>query len=486
MRMVLENLQKERLKKLDNLKKLGVNPYPAKASRKQNIKDALDMMGKKVAVVGRIRSLRPHGKITFADLEDESGKIQLLFRQDSLNKYELLPNLDLGDFIEVAGEIIKTNAGETTVDVSDFNLLTKSIRPLPSDWYGLKDAETRFRKRYLDLLINPELKDYFRKKALFWQSIREYLLKDGGLEVETPVLVPTTGGADARPFETHHHAQNTNLYLRISPELYLKRLLVGGFEKVFEIGRIFRNEGIDDEHLQDYTQMEMYWAYQDYEWLMGFVEGMTKKVIKDVFGSLKTEWKDQTINWGVSWPRVSYTNLLNEKWKVDVEKLSVEDLYELAKKLEVKVEPNLGKGRLLDYLYKKTIRPDLIQPMFLIDFPVEVEPLAKRIPDKEGLVERIQILAMGSELGKGFSELNDPIDQLERFKEQQNLRDSGDEEAQMMDADYVEALEYGMPPAAGFAYSERLFAMLMDKPIREMVFFPTMKPEIIQKKGKKK
>ena len=262
--------------------------------------------------------------------------------------------------------------------------------------------------------------------------------------------------------------------------------MVGGFKKVFEIGRIFRNEGIDDEHLQDYTQMEMYWAYQDYEWLMGFVEGMTKKVIKDVFGSLKTEWKDQTINWGVSWPRVSYTNLLNEKWKVDVEKLSVEDLYELAKKLEVKVEPNLGKGRLLDYLYKKTIRPDLIQPMFLIDFPVEVEPLAKRIPDKEGLVERIQILAMGSELGKGFSELNDPIDQLERFKEQQNLRDSGDEEAQMMDADYVEALEYGMPPAAGFAYSERLFAMLMDKPIREMVFFPTMKPEIIQKKGKKK
>lgn len=488
--MALENLQKERLKKLKNIKRLGVDPYPAsvqtsagKAANRISTADAKKLMGKKVLVAGRLRSLRPHGKITFADLEDASGKIQLFFPQSDLpDKYDFLANLDLGDFIQAEGEVFKTQAGEITVKVSSYQLLTKSLRPLPSNWYGLKDTEERLRKRYLDLLVNPEIKEQFILKSKFWSSIREFLIKKGFLEVETPVLQPIPGGGDARSFTTHHFAQNMKLYLRISPELYLKRLLVGGFEKVFEIGRIFRNEGIDDEHLQDYTQMEFYWAYADYNELMDFVEEMYQVAIKETFGKLITTWQGNKIDWSGKWPKVDYFTLLSKEWGLDAQKASSEELYKLAEKLKVKVEPNLGRGRLLDYIYKKTIRPKLIQPQFLINPPVEVEPLAKRDDKNPEVVQRMQVLAMGSELGKGFSELNDPLDQKQRFKEQMELRKKGDEEAQMMDEDFVEALEYGMPPAAGFGFSERLFSMLMDKPVREMVIFPTMKPE----KGKKK
>jgi lysyl-tRNA synthetase class 2 len=419
--------------------------------------------------------LRPHGKIAFADLEDESGKMQLFFQQDNTQNFDFLPNLDIGDFLEVSGEVFKTQAGEITVRVSAFKLLTKSILPLPSDFYGLKDTEERLRKRYLDLLLNPEVKDLFRKKALFWSTIRQFMLDRDFLEVDMPILENIPGGADARPFITHHNALDIDLYLRISLELPLKRLLVGGYEKVFEIGRIFRNEGIDAEHLQDYTQIEFYWAYADYNDLMKLVQEMYQKVIMALFGKLETNWQGQTIDWSGEWPKKSYTDLLNEHWKVDIEQMSVEDLYELAKKYKVTVEPNLGKGRLLDYIYKKTIRPNLIQPMFVVDYPVEVEPLAKRIPQKPNLVQRMQVLAMGSELGKGFSELNDPMDQRERFEEQMKLRAAGDDEAQMMDEDYVEAMEYGMPPNTGFGVSERLFSMLMDRPIRETVIFPTMR-----------
>jgi len=483
--MALDNLQKERLKKLKNIEKLGINPYPAKAVRKQTTGQAQKMLGKKVFVAGRLRSLRPHGKITFADLEDASGKIQLFFSQNDLpEKYDFLNNLDLGDFISAEGEVFKTQAGEITVKVSSFELLTKSLRPLPPSWYGLKDVEERYRKRYLDLLMNPEIKEQFILKSKFWANARKYMTEHDFLEVETPVLEQTPGGADARPFKTHHFAQNIPLYLRISPELHLKRLLVGGFEKVFEVGRIFRNEGIDDEHLQDYTQLEFYWAYSNYDELMNFVEDMYKTIIKETFGTLITCWQGNKIDWGKKWPRVEYFKLLSEHWKIDAEKLTVEDLYNLADKLKVKVEPNLGKGRLLDYIYKKTIRPQLLQPQFLINPPLDVEPLAKRLEDNSELVQRMQILAMGSELGKGFSELNDPTDQKKRFEEQMKLRKKGDVEAQMMDKDFVEALEYGMPPAAGFGFSERLISMILDKPVREMVFFPIMKPIMKPKKEK--
>ncbi len=502
--MALEEVKKDRLKKLANIKNLGIDPYPAKAERKQAVAQALDLLGKKVTVVGRIRSLRPHGKIAFADLEDESGKIQLLFTEmgsrlrgnDSRGSgndkgrsgndkkewnggggFDFLNNLDLGDFLEASGEVIKTQAGQTTVQVDDFRLLTKSLRPLPVEHFGLKDTEERLRKRYLDLILNPEVKEMFRLKTKFWASLRSFLIEKGFLEVETPVLQAIPGGADARPFVTHHNAQDMDLYLRISLELPLKRLLVGGFEKVFEIGRIFRNEGIDDEHLQDYTQLEFYWAYADYNQLMDFVQEMYQRVISETFGRLTTSWHGHEINWEGDWSRMDYTQLLDEYWKVKTSEMSVDDLYELAKKLGVNVEPKLGKWRLLDYLYKKTIRPKIIQPMFVINHPVEVEPLAKRLESDLTKVQRMQVLATGSELGKGFSELNDPIDQKERFVEQEKLRKGGDEEAQMMDEDFVEALEYGMPPAAGFGISERLFWRLVDKTARECVFFPTMRAE---------
>lgn len=472
------NFRQIRLEKLEKIKALGWNPYPASFDKKQTVADSLKSLGKKVKTAGKIFSYREHGNIAFADIKDESGKIQLFLQKKLLGEnYKNLKLLDIGDYIGVEGEVIKTTAGEISIAPTSYTLLTKSLSPIPSEFFGIKDAETKFRKRYLDLILNPELREIFRKKNLFWQTIRDYLVKDGGLEVETPVLVNTTGGADARPFTTHHNSFDMDVYLRISPELYLKRLLVAGYEKVFEIGRIFRNEGVSDEHLQDYTQMEMYWAYRDYEWLMDFVEKMTQEIIKKVFGSLKTKWKEHAIDWSGKWPRVEFTKLLSEKWKVDVEKMSVKELYVLAEKLKVKVEPNLGRGRILDHLYKKTIRPSLIQPMYIINHPVEVEPLAKRLESNPNNVQRMQILAMGSELGKGFSELNDSLDQYERFQEQQALRDAGDEEAQMMDEDFVQALEYGMPPAAGFAYSERLFAMLMDKPVRELQFFPLMKPQ---------
>lgn len=489
--MAIDALQKERLKKLKNIEKLGINPYPAsvttsagKPSDRIIIQDARKMLGKKVFVAGRLRSFRPHGKITFTDLEDESGKIQLFFSQNELpGEYDFLNNLDLGDFLSAEGEIFKTNAGEITVKVSSFKLLTKSIRPLPSNWYGLKDTEERLRKRYLDLLINPEIRELFRLKSKFWAQMRKHMVDNGFMEVEAGVLEPIPGGADARPFITHMNALDIDLYLRISLELPLKRLLVGGFEKVFEIGRIFRNEGIDDEHLQDYTQLEFYWAYADYNQLMDFVQVMYQKIISETFGKLKMSWQGHLINWAGKWPKVEYSDLLNKNWNVDVDKMSVKDLYQLAKKLEVKVEPNLGKGRLLDYLYKKTIRPKLIQPMFVINHPVEVEPLAKRLENDQSKVQRMQVLAMGTELGKGFSELNDPIDQRLRFEDQMKLRAEGDEEAQMMDEDYVEAMEYGMPPNAGFGISERLFWFLVDKPARECVLFPLMRPE---KKKKRK
>lgn len=475
--MEINPLKQARLEKLAKLKELGIDPYPAQSVKTDSVAACLDSEGKTVTTAGRLFSYREHGNIAFADLKDESGKIQLFFRKNLLgDRFKQLRLLDIGDFIQVSGEVVKTTAGEISIAPTDYVLLTKSLLPIPSEHFGLKDPEIRLRKRYLDLLMNPELRETFKKKTIFWQTIRNYLVSKDFLEVETPVLQAIPGGADARPFITHHNAQDMDLYLRISLELPLKRLLVGGFEKVFEIGRIFRNEGIDDEHLQDYTQLEFYWAYADYNQLMDMIQEMYQKVIKETFGGLKTTWRDQEIDWNGNWPRIEYTTLLDEQWQVDTAKMSVDDLYALAEKLQVNVEPNLGKGRLLDYMYKKTIRPHLIQPMFVMNHPVEVEPLAKRLPSQPEHVQRMQILAMGSELGKGFSELNDPIDQRERFEEQVKLREAGDEEAQMMDEDYVESLEYGMPPAAGFGISERLFAMLVDKPVREMVFFPTMKP----------
>lgn len=473
-----EKLLRVRLEKLGKIRKLGVDPYPAKAAKKQTVVQCLSSIGETVITAGRIMGIRSHGGSTFADLVDQSAKIQLFFSQDKLSivNRQLLTLLDIGDFIQVAGKVDKTQAGEITVFIDDFKLLTKSLKPIPPSFYGLKDIEVRLRKRYLDLIANPEGRDLFTQKAKFWQAVRDYLTQNNFLEVETPALEAVPGGADARPFVTHHHALDTDFYLRISLELYAKRLLVAGFEKIFEIGKIFRNEGVDAEHLQDYLQMEFYWAYADYENLMDFVQDYYRFIVKETFGLTKTKNGKNELDWGKTWSKIDYFDSFRQEVGVDLaQNPNIDTLYKLATKVGGQPTKKMGEGRLIDQIFKKAIRPKIIQPSFLINHPVSVSPLAKRNPKNPASVQRVQVMAAGTEVGNGFSELNDPVDQKERFEEQQKLRKAGDEEAQMADYDFLEALEYGMPPAAGFGLSQRFFAVLVDKPIRETVFFPTVK-----------
>ena len=472
----------DKLEKLEKIKSLGINPYPSKINLKGKhilISIARESMDKEVLITGRVWSLRVHGGVIFADLKDSSGIIQILFQKKTLNeKFEILSLIDTGDFLAVNGSVIKTQAGEITVSVEDFQILTKSIKQLPSTWYGLKDTEERYRQRYVDLLLNDELRDIFIKKSIFWNSMRNFLIEKGFLEVETPVLENTAGGADAKPFITHHDALDIDLYLRISMgELWQKRLMVAGFDKTFEIGRQFRNEGLSREHLQDYTQMEFYWAYVNYEDSMKLVEEMYKFVAKETFGKLKFEIGGESVNLERNWEKIDYTETINEKIKIDISKATIKEIETKLKDLKTDYDKNLSKSRLIDLLWKH-VRKEIVGPVFLVGHPVEVSPLAKRIESKPENVERYQAIIAGSEMGNGYSELNDPIDQAERFKEQQKLRDSGDLEAQMNDWDFVRALEYGMPPVSGFGVSERLFSFLVDKPIKETVLFPLLRPEI--------
>ncbi len=479
---MLDLIIEERKKKLKEIREKGINPYPEKAKKTMPVAEAIKSFAslsrskKKVYFTGRIRSLRDQGGVFFLDLSDESGSIQGVFKKDNIDDFDFWKkNLDSGDFIELSGPLFKTKKGQKSVESKSIKLIGKSLRPLPVDFYGLQDVETRLRKRYLDIILDSKVKDLFIKKSRFWGTFRSVLLENGFLEVETPVLESVPGGAEAEPFRTHHNALDTDYYLRISLEITLKKLLVAGYEKIFEIGRIFRNEGIDAEHLQDYTQLEFYWAYADYNDLMKFIEKMYKKVIKNTCSGLITESKGQKINWGGKWPKVDYYQIFKEKSGLDLEKATTEELFHKAVAENLKPDHSLGRGRIIDILFKKLARPGLVQPCFLVDPPADIEPLAKRIPNAPHKVARFQVLAAGTELGKGFSEANDPVDQRERFEEQMKLREKGDVEAQQLDEDFLEALEYGMPPAAGFGISERLFAVLMDKPIRETVFFPLMR-----------
>jgi len=463
------------------------NPYPASVKRDFGLAEFLKKFTaflnskKTFYITGRVRALRDQGKIIFCDLEDGSGRAQVILSEKELKNFETIKAaLDIGDFLEIQGSTFKTQRGEKSILAKSGRIITKSLRPLPTDWYGLEDIETKLRKRYLDLILNPETKAIFVKKSVFWASARNYLNNSGFLEVETPVLESIPGGAEAEPFKTHHNALDADFYLRISLELPLKKLLVGGFEKVFEIGRIFRNEGIDREHLQDYTQMECYWAYADYEDMMKFVEGLYKTIIKKTFGLFKIKSGDKVIDWGKKWPKVEYYGIFKKNTGIDLASAGIEELRRKVESLKIETGLDLdkfGKGRLIDSIFKRTVRPELINPCFLVNPPVEVEPLAKRLEKDAGKVARFQVMALGTELGKGFSELNDPIDQRKRLEEQMKLRKMGDKEAQQLDEDFLEALEYGMPPAAGFGMSERLFSVLMDKPIRETVFFPLMRPK---------
>lgn len=481
---MIEALRDERIKKLEKLKESGIDSYPQNSKRTLSLFSArqdfskLFKAKKKLWLAGRILSIRDQGNIIFLDLEDESGKLQAVLLKKNIKNFSIFKGgLDRGDFINVYGLLFKTKSGEISLEVKEVNILAKSLLPIPSEWYGVEDPDLRLRARYLELLTDPITKDIFRKKSAFWQAFREFLLKENFLEVETPVLESVTGGAEAEPFKTHLKALDIDLYLRISLELSLKKLIVGGYEKVFEIGRIFRNEGIDKEHLQDYTQLEFYWAYHEYNDLMKLVEKMYKFVIKKSVGTYRTTYDGKKIDWGKKWKTVDYVSSFKKAVDLDPLTATDDELFSLAKNKGFGPERQMGRGRLIDLIFKKTVRPTLIQPCFLVDPPVDIEPLAKRHRKDSRRVERFQILAGGTELGKGFTELNDPLDQRQRFEQQAKLREAGDTEAQMMDEGFVEALEYGMPPTAGFGISERLFAVLMDKPVRETVFFPLMRPK---------
>jgi lysyl-tRNA synthetase class 2 len=410
-----------------------------------------------------------------------TARIQVLLKQEEVGDAQFsffLDTLDTGDFIEATGILFETKTAEKTLQVSSFKLLAKSVLPLPSDHFGIADEETRLRKRYLDILFDPATKELFVQKAKFWQAFRNFLLREGFIEMYMPVLEPTTGGAEAEPFVTHHNALGRDFYLRISLELPLKKMLVAGYEKVFELGRIFRNEGISATHLQDYTQLEFYWAYADFDQLLDFWQRLYQYVIKETFGTLQISAEGQMTDWGGTWERVNYLELFQQSTGIDLEVATDDELRQYCDAQGILYENFAGRGRLIDVIFKK-IRISLPtdRPIFLINQPIELEPLAKKVPGNPRLVQRAQLIAYGSELGKGFGELNDPLDQRGRFVEQEKLRQAGDKEAQMIDEGYVEAMEYGMPPAAGFGVSERLFAMLAGRPVREAVVFPPMKEE---------
>ncbi|MBI3963581.1 MAG: lysine--tRNA ligase [Candidatus Kerfeldbacteria bacterium] len=476
--------REDRRWKLERLRSMGLDPYPSLVERTHTIADFLRAFAAhvqkrdEVVVVGRIRTIRRHGGSTFVLIEDGTAQMQVYIRRDRVGaaSYELVRTyVDPGDYVGVRGAAFTTKTGQQSLDATAFRILTKALRPLPEKYHGLRDTETRLRKRYLDLLASEDVRALFRQKARFWQSIRTFLLAHDFLEVETPVLENVPGGADAEPFVTHHRALDRDFFLRISLELPLKRLLVGGFERVFEIGRIFRNEGISSEHLQDYTQLEFYWAFADYTQLMSFVEELYQSAIQTVTGSLTVASRGRTIDWKSPWKRYDYYELFQTYVSLDLRKATEADLKAALATNTIPHDGVVGRGRSIDLLYKTLVRPHLQEPGFLLDPPVDIEPLAKRHPDDPQRVQRFQVVAWGTELGKGFSELNDPGDQRERFLEQQALRTAGDTEAQRLDEDFIEALEYGMPPAAGFGFSERLFAYLMDRPLRETVLFPPMK-----------
>ena len=484
-----EELRETRIEKLKKLEAAGILAYPAKTSRTNSIVEVIEdknfkklSKGKKrIVLAGRIMAQRGHGGATFLDINDGSGKIQVIIKQDKIGEkgYQFFMDVfDIGDFVEIKGILFTTQRGEKTIEAEDYKMLAKALLPLPEKWHGLQDVEEKLRKRYLDIIFNPEIKEMIKKRTMFWASMREFLVEKGFLEVETPVLETTPGGADARPFITHHNALDMEVDLRISVgELWQKKLMVAGFEKTFEIGRVFRNEGMDAEHLQDYTAMEFYWAYTDYEQGMEFVEEMYKYIITKTFGTLKFKIKGFDVDFGKKWEKYDYTSTIAKYTGVNIDEASLPEIEKALQKLKIDYDKNgFNITRAIDNLWKYC-RKNISGPGFLINVPVIMEPLAKRMEKNPKLVQRFQVIIAGSENGKGFSELNDPIDQAGRFTDQQKLRDKGDEEAQRYDKDFVEALEHGMPPTCGFGVSERMFSFLMDKPLRECQIFPLMRPQ---------
>jgi len=490
-------LIKRRLEELGELTKLGFETYAYSFefdSNSETIKsNFIEGSEMNVKIAGRIMALRRMGKASFAHIQDHLGRIQIYLRKDDVGQsYDAFKLMDIGDIIGVEGYVFKTKTGEISVHTKSLKLLAKSIRPLPIpkeviDENGNKtifdqfaDKELRYRQRYVDLIVNPQIKNTFYLRSKVVSAIRRLLDSYSYLEVETPILQPLYGGAAARPFITHHNTLDTDLYLRIADELYLKRLIVGGFNGVYEISKDFRNEGMDKTHNPEFTMLELYVPYKDYEWMMTFVELMFNYICQEVFGKHEFEFEDNKINFSAPWKRVSMVDSLLEKTNLNIVDASVEDLHSAAQRLDVEVNPNEGKAKLIDELFSVLIQPELIQPTFVIDYPLEISPLAKKHRTKKGLVERFEVFAAGRELCNAFSELNDPLDQRARFEEQLKMKEAGDEEAHQLDEDFIRSIEYGMPPTAGLGVGIDRLVMLLtnESSIRDVIFFPQMKPEV--------
>ncbi len=484
--MALEEIRNERIKKLKILQGKGIDAYPAIAHRTHSVSDllkkfsALEKMKKKIALAGRVMARREHGGSAFFDIRDASGKIQAYFKEDLLgDAYVLaLETIDIGDFLGIEGKAFRTKRKEPTIEVAKWEILAKSLRPLPEKWHGLQDVEERFRKRYLDLLMNEEVRERFEKRSEIIKAIREFHDENRFLEVETPMLHAIPGGALAKPFQTHHNALGIDLYLRIAKELYLKRLLVAGLERVFEIGKDFRNEGIDMTHNPEFTMLECYVAYWNEEDMMKFVENLFVALAKKFGKNREIEHEGKFIKFKPPLPRVAFKDLLARYAQItDYDRETRDSLAMRAKQLGIDVGPHEPKGKIADEIYKKVCRPYLVQPTFLINHPLDISPLAKK-SEKTGEVRRFQLVAAGLELANAFAELNDPLDQRARFEEQEKMWEAGEEEAHQVDEDYLEALEYGMPPSAGLGIGiDRLVMFFTNtKNIKEVVLFPTMRP----------
>jgi len=477
---------RHRLAKLRALQEAGRNPYEVTCFRRthkaQEVREQFaSLQNQHVAIAGRLTARREHGKAFFADLRDESGRLQIYAKVDSLGEagFRELLDVDIGDFLGVRGSVFCTRRGEVSVAVDEFQLLSKALRPLPEKWHGLRDVELRYRQRYLDLIMNPEAREVFVKRTRAIRAIRNYLDERGFLEVETPMLQPIPGGAMARPFVTHHNALDMDLYLRVAPELYLKRLIIGGFEKVYEINRNFRNEGISTRHNPEFTMIEVYWAYVNYETIMELTEELVATAAEAALGTTCLEWEGKTINLAPPWKRVPLFEAIKEFSGINFAMItSDEEARQAARAAHVRVGDGDDFAKVVDETLKKHVVPRIIQPTFLVDYPVELSPLAKRKANAPHLTERFQAVVRGLELANAFSELNDPIDQRQRFIAQQQKRAAGDEEAHPMDEDFVCALEYGMPPTGGLGIGiDRLVMLLAGvDSIREVILFPHMRP----------
>jgi len=503
---ILSEQEIVRRESLQQLIDLGINPYPselfdvnvsAKEIKKNYTSDKLAY--KNIQIAGRLMSRRVMGKAAFAELQDSTGRIQLYFNRDEIcpGEDKTMYNtvfkklLDIGDFIGVQGYVFTTQVGEISIHVERFTVLTKTLRPLPLpkvDSEGkvhdaFTDPEKRYRQRYVDLVVNPHVKEAFIKRTQLTNSMRSFLNDKGYLEVETPILQPIYGGAAARPFKTHHNTLDMQLYLRIANELYLKRLIVGGFDGVYEFSKDFRNEGMSRFHNPEFTQVELYVAYKDYHWMMDLVEEMVEKIALDLHGTTEVQVGENLINFQRPWKRYTMYEAIEHFTGIDISEMNEDEMAKTAKKLGVDVDSSMGRGKLIDEIFGEKCEGQLIQPTFITDYPVEMSPLAKKHRNKEGLVERFEVICNGKEICNAFSELNDPIDQRSRFEEQLQLAKRGDEEAMVLDEDFLRSIEYGMPPTAGLGIGIDRLSMIMtnSKSIQDVLFFPQMKPE--QKKS---